>query len=181
MANLEHLYSNPIHPEIQNGTVKWVASKNIRPIKKLPLIFWSSGDQWDEVNLWALERARNRDVKLKTVITQMEHLHKYANWLEETQIDWRHFPQKKAERVLVLWRGFLVNLRDQGYLGASTTTARMNAVIQFYRYADAHNFICHGERMWKDKSVVINYYDTVGFKRSLQRITTDLSIASAYG
>ena len=176
MANLEHLHSNPIHPEIQDGKVEWVTSKKIRCVEKLPLIFWKSGDQWDEVNLWALEKARNRDVKLKTINTQMEHLHKYANWLEETQIDWRQFPQKKAERVLVLWRGFLVDLRDHGVLGASTTTARMNAVIQFYRYADAHNFICHGGRMWKDKSVVISHYDSVGFKRTLQRITTDISI-----
>ena len=176
MANLERLQSNPIHPEIQNGVVEWITSKNIRSIKKLPLIFWKSGDQWDEVNLWALEKARNGDVKLKTINTQMEHLHKYANWLEETQIDWRHFPQKKAERVLVLWRGFLVDLRDRGGLGASTTTARMNAVIQFYRYADAHGFICHGSGMWEEKTVSIKYYDSIGFKRTLQRITTDISI-----
>jgi integrase len=176
MANLEHIHSNPIRPEIQNGKVEWVTSKTSRPIEKLPLIFWSSGEQWDEVNIWALERLRNRDVKPKTVNTQLEHLHKYANWLEETQIDWRHFPQRKAERVLILWRGFLVGLRDRGDLGASTTTARMNAVIQFYRYAASRNFISHGERMWKDNSILIKYHDVVGFKRTLQRITTDISI-----
>ena len=176
MATLEHINSNPISATIENGIVDWTLCKKIKPIKKLPLIFWSNGDQWDEVNLWALEKARNRDVKLKTVNTQIEHLHKYANWLENVQIDWRHFPQRKSERVLVLWRGFLVDLRDHGVLGASTTTARMNAVIQFYRYADFHNFISHGERMWKDKSVHINYHDSVGFQRTLQRITTDISI-----
>jgi len=176
MASLEHIYSNPIRPEIQNGTVEWLASKNIRSIKKLPLIFWSSGDQWDEVNLWALERARNRDVKLKTINTLMEHLHKYANWLEEQKIDWRHFPTSKAERVLIRYRGYLIELRDCGVLSPSTTSIRMNAVIQFYRYADAHNLICHDSRMWKDRTVVMSYYDPIGFKRTVQRTTTDVSI-----
>lgn len=176
MATLEYINSNQITASIENGVVEWTLCKKIAPIKKLPLIFWNNGDQWDEVNLWALEKARNKDIKLKTIKTQMEHLHKYANWLEGVKIDWRHFPQRKDERVLVLWRGYLIDLRDRGNLGASTVTARMNAVIQFYRYANTHNFVCNSERMWRDKAVVINYHDSVGFKRTLERITTDISI-----
>ena len=176
MANLEFIKSSPIRAEIQSGVVEWVPSIAIQSIESLPLIFWNNGDQWDEANLWALEKARNRGVKLKTIRTQMEHLHKYANWLEKEQIEWRHFPVSKAERALIRYRGYLVDLRDRGDLSPSTTSARMNVVIQFYRYADMRNFICHGRSMWKDKSVVISYFDPVGFKRTLKRITTDISI-----
>jgi integrase len=176
MASLEHIYSNPIRPEIQNGKLEWVTSRVIRPIERLPLIFWGDGNQWGEVNLWALEKARVKDVKLKTINTLMEHLHKYANWLEEQKIDWRHFPTSKAERVLVRFRGFLIGLRDSGDLSPSTASARMSAVIQFYRYANAHNFICHGSKMWEEKAVAISYFDPAGFKRTIQRITADISI-----
>ncbi|MBU3557175.1 site-specific integrase [Polynucleobacter sp. Ross1-W9] len=175
MATLEHIHANPIMDQIENGVVEWVPSKTIRPIENLPLIFWRNGDQWDEVNLWAFEKARNSGVKLKTVNTQMEHLHKYANWLEAEQIDWRHFPILKAERVLVRFRGFLIDMRDRGVLSASTISSRMNAVIQFYRYANTRNFI-DLKNMWVDKSVFISYYDSAGFQRTLQRITTDISI-----
>ena len=176
MATLEYIRSELIHEEVENCNLNWVAIKNIQSIEKLPVIFWKNGDQWDEVNLWALERVRNKDVKLKTVITQMEHLHKYANWLEETQIDWRHFPKRKDERVLTIWRGFLIEMREHGVISAATTSSRMNAVIQFYRYADAHSLILNGERKWKDRSVIVSYFNPIGFKRTLQRITTDISI-----
>lgn len=148
----------------------------VRSVDRLPQIFWSDGQPWSEVNLWALEMGRDRDVKIKTVVSLMEHLHKYANWLEEVQVDWRHFPQTKAERVLVRYRGALIESRDQGALKPSTTTARMRAVIRFYRYAAGRNFISRDAPRWQDKTVVVSYFDTVGFERTLQRLTTDISI-----
>jgi integrase len=149
----------------------------------LPQIFWGDGQPWSEANLWALEMSRSRDVKLKTTTSLMEHLHKYANWLEREPIDgqpaptdWRHFPKNKADRVLVRYRGELVDSRDRGELSPSTTTARMRAVIRFYRYCDGHHFISRDAPKWQDKLAVVHYFDTVGFERTLQRITTDISI-----
>lgn len=176
MSNLELIHYEPCFPEIQGRTVNWVASKSIRCIERLSQIFWNDGSPWAEANLWSLEMSRNKDVKLKTVHTLMEHLHKYANWLEQEKIDWRHFPKQKASRVLVHFRGFLVGLRDIGDLTPSTTSARMRAVIRFYRYAALHNFVYRGIPMWEDKSIAIKYFDSVGFQRTLQRITTDISI-----
>lgn len=176
MAFLEHINSEPIHEEIKNGEVKWLPNKTLRPFQNLPVIFWNNGDQWDEVNLWAFEKARSGNVKLKTINTQMEHLHKYANWLEEVKIDWRHFPQRKDERVLIIWRGFLIEMRDRGVISPSTASSRMNAVIQFYRYADSNNLVLNGVRKWIDKVVHISYYNPEGFKRTLQRTTTDITI-----
>lgn len=176
MATLEYIQYIPHRPEIAGGAVKWVPDTLVRSVDRLPQVFWSDGKPWREVNLWSLEMGRNRDVKLRTVISLMEHLHKYAEWLEETQIDWRHFPQTKAERVLVLYRGRLVDARDHGTLMPSTTSARMNAVIRFYRYAAGRNFISRDATKWRDKSVVLRYFDTVGFERTMSRITTDVSI-----
>ncbi|NMG29522.1 tyrosine-type recombinase/integrase [Aromatoleum evansii] len=148
----------------------------MRTVDRLPQIFWDDGQPWPEANLFSLEVARNREVKIETLTRLMEHLHKYAIWLEQEQIDWRHFPQTKAERVLERYRGELVDSRDHGYLRPSTTTARMRAAIRFYRYAAGRQFISRDAPKWQDKAVVVRYFDTAGFERTMNRLTTDLSI-----
>lgn len=178
MATLEYIHYSPLRPEIDAGEIKWVADKSIRSVDRLPQIFWQNGVPFREVNVWALEMARNRDVKLRTVVSAMEHLHKYAEWLEraEPPVDWRHFPQSKAERVLVRYRGYLIDQRDADVLKPSTTTARMSAVIRFYRFASARNFISREAPKWQDKAVVLPYFDIAGFQRAITRVTSDLSI-----
>lgn len=176
MARLEYIDYKPHRPEVSPSGVVWVQETSIRPVERLPQIFWADGTPWREVNLWALEMGRNRDVKIKSICSLLEHLHKYANWLEQDQVDWRHFPQTKADRVLVRYRGALIDARDRGALSPSTTTARMNAVIRFYRYAAGRRFISRDAPKWQDKSVVLRYFDTAGFERTMNRITTDISI-----
>jgi hypothetical protein len=125
MASLEFIRYVPHQPVIASGTVRWAPVSSERPVERLPQIFWTDGTPWREVNLWALEMGRNREMKIKTVHSLIEHLHKFANWLEQAGVDWRHFPQTKADRVLVRYRGALVDNRDCGALSPSTTTARI--------------------------------------------------------
>jgi integrase len=106
----------------------------------------------------------------------MAHLHKYAEWLEEEQLDWRHFPMRKSDRVLVRFRGALIAARKAGHLSPSTATARMRAVTKFYRHCNTYNFVSHDAPKWTDKVVVISYYDSVGFERTMQVVSTDLAI-----
>lgn len=176
MASLEFIRYLPKRPKIEAEAIRWEPVSHMRPIDRLPQIFWKDGLPWRELNLWALEMGRNRDVKIETINGALEHLHKYANWLEQEEIDWRHFPQSKADRVLVRYRGALIDDRDRGALKPSTTTSRMNAVIRFYRYAAGRNFISRDAPKWQDKSVVLRYFDTAGFERTMKRITTDISI-----
>ena len=176
MAHLVYIRYEPHRAMIEDRSVQWVREVSVRSIERLPQIFWNDGQPWSEANLWALEMGRNRDVKIKTTNSLMEHLHKYANWLEREPIDWRHFPKNKADRVLVRYRGELVDSRDHGELSPSTTPARMRAVIRFYRYAAGHHFISRDAPKWQDKVAVLRYFDTVGFERTLLRITTDISI-----
>jgi integrase len=178
VACLEYTNYVPHRPKIVGADVTWVPDTLVRQVERLPQIFWNDGAPWNEVNLWALELARNRDVKLKTITSLMEHLHKYANWLERESMDWRHFPQSKAERVLVRYRGELVDSRDRGNLSPSTTSARMRAVIRFYRYAAGRQFISHDAPKWQDKVVVLRLFDTAGFARTMQQLTTDISISN---
>ncbi len=178
MATLEYIHYTPHRPQIDAGVVRWVVDEAICSMDRLPQVMWKSGEPWREVNLWAMEMARNRDVKLRTIVSLMEHLHKYCNWLEQAvpAVDWRHFPQTKSERVLVRFRGDLIDKRDSHVLMPSTATARMNAAIRFYRYAADKNFIGREAPKWQDRLALLPYFDHAGFNRTMARVTTDVSI-----
>jgi integrase len=106
----------------------------------------------------------------------MKHLANYASWLEFKELDWRHFPTRKQDRAPVLYRGDVIKQRDQGSLAPSTARSRMAAVIQFYRHAQIHGFVQRHSPLWKDRQVVIPYFDSVGFGRTLMRVSSDLAI-----
>lgn len=176
MARLESINYVSHRAVVAEREVNWVRDPAVRPLSGLPQIFWKDGAPWAEVNHWAYDKALTLDIKLNTVQSLMSHLHKYASWLEKKQIDWRHFPTRKSDRVLVRYRGVLIDARDSGDLSPSTATARMRAVIQFYRHCAVHNFISREAPKWREQPVVISYFDSVGFERTLLRLSTDLSI-----
>lgn len=177
MVRLEYIRFTPMRDSIDDGIVEWTPDQIGSPIHDLPQIFWSTGDGWVEANLWALDRATSTSgADIKTVSALMKHLSAYANWLETEGIDWRHFPNRMADRCLVRYRGSLIRLRDSGVLKPSTVTSRMRAVIQFYRYAQIHGFVSRSAPMWNDRMSVIRYFDAVGFERTLMRVSSDLAI-----
>lgn len=177
MARLERIRYTPMSEVVEGGEVTWIKDVMGREIAKLPQIFWNSGEPWSEANHWALEKATSvRGSHLKTVTSLMKHLAAYASWLERSDIDWRHFPTRLADRSVFRFRGYLVAERSESRLKPSTVTARMRAVIQFYRHAQHHGFVGTSSPLWTDKQVVVRYVDSVGFERSLLRISTELAI-----
>ena len=162
---------------IENGVVCWEPDKLAVPIEGLPEIFWDNGEPWSEANHWALTKAtRAVGGDIKTVTSLMKHLTAYASWLEANDMDWRHFPIRMADRAIVRFRGELIRQRSIGVLRPSTVTARMAAVIQFYRHAKVYGFIDRNSPMWQDKQVVIRFFDSVGFDRTMLRLSSELAI-----
>jgi len=177
MASLEYIdYQPQRHAVTDEGDVQWELDTASRQIKNLPQIFWSDGTPWVEANLWAFERATSGKTNLKTVQSNLKHLHKYAEWLEAEELDWRHFPMLQRDRVLIRWRKALIEMRDSHLIAPSTATHRMNATIQFYRDARANGFIGPDAPLWQERQVVRRFYDTVGFERTMLLQSTDLAI-----
>lgn len=176
MACLEYIDFGPWREVISGGTLTWEPDKLARSLKGLPQIFWKNGEGWAEANDWALEKAATVGIKLDTVKALMKHLCRFAGFLEREGLDWRHFPIRKSERAIVRFRGNLLSQVSGGSLASSTARSCMRAVIQFYRYAEAHEFISPEAPMWRERSVVLPFYDAAGFKRALVRVTTDLAI-----
>ncbi|PRX33322.1 phage integrase family protein [Paraburkholderia sp. BL18I3N2] len=176
MAWLEYIsYQFTEHSlDVNNDLME--ASTQRAPIEDLPQIFWEDGTPWDEANVWGLERATSSGLDIETVHRTMKHLCSYANYLEGANLDWRHFPVRKDERVLTKFKGYLIKERDDGIIADSTASACMSAAIMFYRFADLHDMVGAVGPMWVEKSVNIAINDRLGFKRALVRITTDLKI-----
>lgn len=176
MARLEFILYEFFGASLQ-AQEKLVWAKQAKlPIERLPQIFWDDRRGWDEANLWSLERAASGEVKAETIKRTMKHLCRYANFLETEGIDWQHFPVRKDEQVLRMFRKHLIDQVKDGTLESSTATNGMNAVIQFYRFANSHNLVRPGGPMWDDRLTVIRFHDSVGFKRAVVRLSTDLRI-----
>lgn len=178
MASLELIDYVPHQYSLSDdGNVTWERDIACRRIKNLPQIFWADGTPWVEANLWAHERATSGKTDLETVRPNMRHLHKYSQWLEAEGLDWRHFPTLERDRVLIRWRKKLMENRDKyGLLTPSTATQRMNATINFYRYARANDFIGRDAPLWQERQVVHRFHDSVGFERTMLLSSNDLAI-----
>lgn len=180
MANLEFIEYMPMREIISDGDVRWIPDTLARRISGLPQIFWGNGEPWAEANHWALTKATStQGGHIKTVAGLMKHLAAYAEWLEATGSSWRHFPIRRSERTIVIFRGVLIEQRKKGMLAPSTTRSRMAAIIQFYRHAQAFRFLQSSSPMWSDRNVIVRFNDTAGVERTLLRISSELSIPNA--
>lgn len=176
MAFLESVNFTPWRIDASNGTLSWASDAIRSPLPSLPQIFWVSGENWYEANLWALEKLYNQHNHVSTVLSLFKHLHAYANFLEESSLDWRHFPIKLSERSVVRFRGHLIRKITTGVLSSSTARSRMNAIIQFYCYTAENNLIDANMPLWRERSIIVRFFDTAGFQRAVKRMTTDLAI-----
>lgn len=176
MARLEFIFYHAYQAHLdETAELAWNLFPN-KNINNLPQIFWDDGASWTAANLWALERSHDHRVDAETVKRTMKHLRTYAGFLDECATDWRHFPVKKDEQPLRKFRKHLIDRVGAGTLGISTAKNCMAAVIQFYRYADANNLVGISAPLWKDRLAVIPFFDSAGFKRTLTRLGSELSI-----
>ncbi len=175
MANLELIRFHPhkaVVPEVESPeAVEWRVG---RSAGELPMIVWAHGESWGQANLWAHHLAEQCDPK--TVLTSIKHLAGYAQWLEAEAMDWWHFPEKKADRCLFKFRKALTDARDAHEIAPSTASARMAAVLRFYRWAHAAELITPGGPMWEDRQVAVRTVNTFGLERTMRVTTSELVI-----
>ncbi|MGE1084178.1 site-specific integrase [Pseudomonas shirazensis] len=176
MAHLEYIDYSPSTVTVEKGAVERTASMRKALHSRLPQIIWLDGRPWREANLWALHRASQREVNIKTVISQFSSLVYYANWLELSNSNWWDFPARKDQRCLIMFRGTLIKERDSGSLSPSTATKRMRDVISFYKWLKATKLLVTYWPMWNEKHATIVINNKYGFERTMTVSTTDLSI-----
>lgn len=177
MSRLEMIHYQPMKLDRSiSDNLTWVVDGMQTATKTLPQIYHSSGEPWIEANIYALNKTETGK-KYKTVLTEMTHLRAYAEWLENENLDWRHFPLKKKDRCVFRYRGHLINQRDDGELTPSGATARMGAILRFYRWAWSAGLI-ERNSLWEDRHRIIKTYSVVGLQRTFSVTSSELSIAN---
>ncbi|KSR47061.2 hypothetical protein APB53_28565 [Pseudomonas aeruginosa] len=178
MAILERVCITPMVPNFSDRSkgILWALKENGRAIPKVPHIFFKNGEPWLAANTYALDKLQSVSGNdIRTVTSNMGHLRAYACWLEDHGTDWRHFPRKKKERCLFRYRGFLIEQRQAGLVSPSTATARMAAIVHFYRWSQVYGWI-ERQPIWEDRAKTVQFYNAVGFSRTMSVISSELSI-----
>lgn len=175
MALLETINIQPVYLDRTEGW-EWKPDASSRSLCGVPHIFFDDGEPWRATNEFALYKLQAvSGNNIKTVVSTMRHLKGYADWLEQNDIDWRDFPKKRKDRCLFRFRGHLISQRNEGVIKPSYATARMNAVINFYRWAQIHGWIERKE-LWEDETKSIRFVSTTGFARTMRVVSSELSI-----
>lgn len=175
MAKLDFIRYEFFGAALRGDSLSWAKTPR-SSIEHLPQIFWADGHGWFEANVWALERSASNAIDAETVKRQMKHLSRYAEFLETQGLDWRHFPVRREDQALRQFRKTLVEQINSGTLAATTAASCINAIIQFYRFADLNGLVGNREPMWDERLAVIRFHDAAGFRRAMVRISTDLKI-----
>nr|WP_237709618.1 site-specific integrase [Microbulbifer agarilyticus] len=114
-----------------------------------------------------------RRAKAPTIRSNAYDLKAYADWLEDNGLHWLHFPIRREDRCLDRFRGYLINSSN----GVSAVPSRrMNAVVNFYKWAKAKGLIDKQLKMWEDQQVAVTFFNATGFQRTVGVWTTDLRI-----
>lgn len=176
MAYLAYIKYVPHVCLIEYNNIQYKKLDRTKKIIKIPTIFWSSNTPWEEANLWAFERIINNEVSASTVESNMRGLQHYAKFLEDNSIDWLYFPIKKSDRCIYKYRRYLKECIDNSSLAGSTASSRIRNVVFFYRWLISNGLLSDKYELWTNKKVYINYFDKVGFQRTIRKESTDLSI-----
>ncbi len=178
MAVLEYIHHQPMKFEPSSEDVKFgfIPDTRFKTVERFPQIFFSNGEPWKEANQYAFNRFYDSNKDLKTVTRELGHLSKYADWLEQNNLHWLHFPMKKRGRCLYRFRGYLIECRENTLLAPSTVTQIMSLVVKFYRWAHSMGFTDSTNSLWQEQTKSVNFFDKVGFSRTMSIATTDLAI-----
>jgi len=175
MARLEYINHEFYEGSLRDDQLIWQQQARTA-LPALPQVFWEDGSAWNEVNVWALDRAASGEVSMQTVKRTMKHLCSYAYFLEERGLDWQHFPIRREEQALRKFRKYLMDALSSGELSNATASNCINAVVRFYRFAQVHRLVGTQSPLWEERPVVLRYFDASGFARSVERLGTDLGI-----
>lgn len=176
LERLDHTRMILDQNEVERKRIEWIEQKAERGIPKLPQIFFANGEPFRAANCYALSKMGGaKGSNIKTVISAMNHIKAYADWLEECDLDWRHFPLKKKDRCLFRFRGYLIEQRKSSRLSPSTVTARMAALIAFYRWTQTYGWVERKE-LWEDHYKKVRLYATTGFSRTMSVLSSELAI-----
>lgn len=151
----------------------WVSSK----FNLYPVVINSSGEPWQEANLYILARLENAlNPSMVTYDAIADDLVAYQKFIEEDEVDWRYFPAQKLARPTYRYSSHLKRLIRNGTVAASSAKRRLSSVLAFYSWMTSEGILVPLFPPWKESDVFLNLTDAHGIGYSMQVTSTDISI-----
>jgi len=123
----------------QDGNSQSLPSHEFNPIEpryfpNFPVLIQSDGEPWTIGNLYLTTKLqREVGYESRTFRGIADHLLDFLRFVEEEGLDYLYFPANDRLKVTYRYRQRLIDFVSSGQLSASTASARINAVVNFYR------------------------------------------------
>ncbi len=171
------LTNNPVcetyYIKAKSGTYENKAAR----FNYFPVVLGSNGAPWAEAVVYILSRLDSVSVPTMSTYTGIaDDLAAFRRFLDETGIDWMHFPSQKMFRPTYRFNGYLKIAVQSGKVAAGTAQRRMGTVIRFYRWLISEKVLAPEHPPWKESDRYIDFRDSHGFERTKQIVTTDVSL-----
>jgi integrase len=103
-------------------------------LPNFPVLIQGTGEPWAIGNLYLTTKLqREVGYESRTFRGIADHLLDYLRFLEDESMDYLHFPKNDRLKVTYRYRQRLIEFVTNGQLSANTASARINAVVNFYR------------------------------------------------
>lgn len=145
-----------------------------------PVVLDSHGVPWAEAVVYILSKLDGvTGPSMATYIAIANDLSEYRRFLDETGLDWLHFPSHKLARPTYRFNGHLKFAVQAKKIADTTAKRQMGAVIGLYRWLIADKVFKPMNPPWKESDRYIDFKDSRGYTRSKKIVTTDVSIKVA--
>lgn len=99
-----------------------------------PVIIQSDGSPWEIGNLYLVVLLQKAPIyESRSFRSKADHLLDYLRFLEDEVLDYLYFPANDMLKVTYRYRRRLMAQIDAGEIGRGTASARINAVVNFYK------------------------------------------------
>lgn len=168
-------YYRHIHRHVVSGKGRDSYSYNL-----MPVVLNKNGVPWEAATIYILSRLEGVTAPLMATYSGIaDDLVVFLRFLEEGNIDFDVFPQRKLHRPTYRYGSDLKLRLQAGEIAATTARRRMGTVIRFYRWLLNEGLVKPEHAPWNQSDRYFQFKDARGFSISKKIITTDVAIKVA--
>lgn len=150
-------------------------------LPNFPILIQGNSEPWAIGNLYLTTKLqREVGYESRTFRGIADHLLDYLRFLEDEDLDYLHFPKNDRLKVTFRYRQRLIDFVTSGVLSANTASARINAVVNFYRRIMRWNLV--DEQIegvaFEEITKYISVTSAVGIPKNLKVNSHNLAIVS---
>jgi hypothetical protein len=120
-----------------------------------PIVRTRDGAPWFEACLYLVRKFYEENLHIRTCISLAKDLSLYRRYLDESDLDFKEFPESKFNRVTYRYRAYLKLQVNSGAITLKTAKRKVSCVISFYKWIGAQGVFKPSNPPWISKEVFI--------------------------